>query len=180
MMDMMGELRALRRMIQGGALRGKVVGALAGARAMLQVAQRAGETKGRVQLLLPPGFYAIPVAGADVLTFAVGGGADHQVAVGGNLLSHAVLDLATGELALSNAAGGAQRIALRLAKIELVNTTQINVDSPVVQIGPHGSAFHQLIDQRFQALFNSHSHGGGAPPDQTLGSAHMTSATVAS
>ena len=37
----------------------------------------------------------------------------------------------------------------------------------------------RLIDDRFQALFNAHTHGGGPAPDQSLTTSHMTDLTRA-
>jgi phage gp45-like len=96
---------ALRSLVS----RGKVTAAAIGNRTLLQVTGLAGEVKQSVALLLPPGYSARPLPGADVLLLQVLGSRDHVVAVGGDFAGQdAIANLAQGEFGLRHAATGAQ------------------------------------------------------------------------
>lgn len=58
--------------------------------------------------------------------------------------------------------------------------TSATVSSPSVSLGAGSGTLRALVDERFNTLFNSHTHGGGPSPDQTAGSGQLTSATKAS
>lgn len=57
-------------------------------------------------------------------------------------------------------------------------TTSAAVTSPAVTLGSGGTV-RALVDERFNALFNGHTHGGGPTPDQSAGVGQLTSATKA-
>lgn len=52
-------------------------------------------------------------------------------------------------------------------------------NSSGVKIGDTGAAVRKLVDERFMALFNSHTHGSGPAPTQQMTAAHMTTRTKA-
>lgn len=54
------------------------------------------------------------------------------------------------------------------------------VTAPAVSLGSSGGTLRALVDERFNQLFNNHTHGGGPKPDQTAGSGQITNATKAS
>lgn len=48
-----------------------------------------------------------------------------------------------------------------------------------VHVGNTGAEVRKLIDERFMALFNGHTHGSSPPPSQPMTDAHMTQLTKA-
>lgn len=52
-------------------------------------------------------------------------------------------------------------------------------NSSGVKLGDTGAEVRKLVDERFVELFNTHTHGGGPAPDQTMGSGHLTTLTKA-
>jgi hypothetical protein len=52
-------------------------------------------------------------------------------------------------------------------------------NSTSVKLGDTGGDLRRIIDERFAALFNGHTHGGGPAPAQQITSDHMTTVTKA-
>jgi hypothetical protein len=48
-----------------------------------------------------------------------------------------------------------------------------------VEIGDTAATVRRLVDERMIALFNSHTHASGPPPDQTMTAAQLTTLTKA-
>lgn len=71
-------------------------------------------------------------------------------------------------------------VAVTAPSVVVTATTSATVTSPSVSLGSSGGTLRSLVDERFNALFNGHTHGGGPAPDQTAGSGQLTSATKAS
>lgn len=65
------------------------------------------------------------------------------------------------------------------AAAKLASDATLQLFGAAVEIGA-GAAVQRLVDERFVALFNSHTHNSGSPPDQTMvvGS-HTTTVTKA-
>jgi phage gp45-like len=107
--------------------RAKVTGAAVGARTILQISGLDGETKATVELLLPPGYSARPLAGADVLALQVMGTRDHMVALGGdNAGVDAITSLAAGEFGLRNGAAGTQMVFRNSGIIEITGALHVS------------------------------------------------------
>lgn len=123
------------------------------------------DERDQVELLLPPGYVARPVQGADAVELQIGAYASHKVALGGDATADALADIQPGEFGLSNGGRG-QQIVLRITGLELIGA--------LLQWGPTRSAVKRLVQEEFVALFNSHTHGGGAPPDQQMSATHLT------
>lgn len=144
-------------------VRGKVTSAAVGPRTLLQITGFDNDTFGNVELLLPPGYVALPAAGADVLLMNVSAVRDHKVAVGGDTVGQTISSLAAGEF------------GLRGTGIQLVmrSTGQI-------QLQADGETLRQLVTDQFTALFNAHTHptpsGTSSPPNQMMTSAQLTGA----
>lgn len=61
------------------------------------------------------------------------------------------------------------------AYVKLTNDGKVRVNAGAeIDIGDLGAALHTLVTDAFVALFNSHTHANGAPPDQTMGASHLT------
>ena len=121
-------LTGLFSMLQGMISRGKVTNTRIGPRTLLQITGLDGQTQQVVELLLPPGYSARPVAGADLLLLQVMGQADHVVALGGDSAGAAITDLAPGEFGMTD---GAQRVVFRIGQyLELTSPTKVRVVSP--------------------------------------------------
>lgn len=123
-------LDRLASAIRSAVTRGKVAQSRVGPRTLLQITGLDGVTQQMVELLLPPGYSARPVSGADIALLQVLGSADHIVALGGDMVGNAIQDLAPGEFGLSD---GAQMIVIRTDHIQLVSPTKVRVESPVFQ-----------------------------------------------
>jgi phage gp45-like len=179
--------------------RGKALRATLGARTFLQVAGLAGETFNRVELLLPYGRSALPLAG-DVLILQILGSRDHKVALCADDPSLRITDLQSGEFGDRDARG--TQIVYRQNRLEITTPlkivvtstgdvdvtsgTVVNITAPQINLGSSGEMLHKLIDDRAAAVFNAHVHsgvtaGGGSsgPPTTTLGSGQETSVVSA-
>jgi phage gp45-like len=141
--------------------RAKVTAAAVGSRTLLQISGLQGEVKTTVELLLPPGYSARPLAGADVVVFQVMGTRDHLVALGGdNAGADAIAGLAPGEFGLRNAAAGTQIVFRNTGKVEI--TGDLHVSGAV--IAGFGTAD--------QVALQTHKHptaATGAPSSPTAG-----------
>jgi phage gp45-like len=116
---------AIRSMVT----RAKVAGAIVGPRTLLQITGLNGEVKTTVELLLPPGYSARPVAGADVTVFQVGGTRDHLVAVGGdNAGGDAIANLAPGEFGLRHPGSNTQLVFRNTGTQELTGVLHVSGD----------------------------------------------------
>ena len=109
----------LADMVRGMVTRGKVTQAAISGRTLVQ-STALGETLNAIELLLPPGYSAMPAAGADVLLFTVLGARDHVVALGGDTANaDQISGLAPGEFGLRNPRGNCQAIFRNSGTIEL-------------------------------------------------------------
>ena len=108
--------------------RGKVAAAVVGSRTLLQITGQFNEVKQSVPLLLPPGYSARPLPGADVVLLQVLGSRDHVVALGGdNANADAISGLLPGEFGFRNSVSGAQMV--------FRNTGTIQVTGGIVTTG---------------------------------------------
>jgi phage baseplate assembly protein gpV len=64
-------------------------------------------------------------------------------------------------------------------KIEISSGTSVNVLSPETNISVNGSSLKKLVTEAMVTFFNTHTHGGGAIPDQTMGNAQLTASLKA-
>lgn len=75
-------------------------------------------------------------------------------------------------------------VRVEAPQANIVATTSATVTAPSVELGASGGTLRALIDERFNALFNSHTHpipsgGNTGTPNQTAGAGQLTSATKA-
>jgi phage gp45-like len=124
-------LDGLLSTLQGMICRGKVTNTRVGPRTLLQITGVDGQTQQVVELLLPPGYSARPIAGSDVLLAQVLGQADHVVALGGDNAGSTISDLAPGEFGLTN---GTQRIIVRGGFIEIDSPTYVLMTTPQLRV----------------------------------------------
>ena len=170
--------------------RGKILSATRAARLILQVQLLNGEVVDRVECLQPYGYSALPLPGADVLLLTVGGIRDDKSIIAVDLPNIRIRDLASGELGLSD---GATVFACRFtgAEISTPGTLAMQSDgtativAPLLLLQAFGATVEKLVDARFIALFNAHTHpvpgGTSGPPNQTMGvGSHTTTTTQAS
>ncbi len=150
-------------------LRAKIATAVIAGRTIVQVSALDEDTHDSVELLLPPGYVAMPVSGSDVLELQIAGLASHKVAIGGDNTADSLTDLQAGECGLSNAATG-QQLMLRVTGTELV--------SALLKWGPTRSALKRLVQEEFMALYNAHTHDVSGSvtqvPNQLMTAAHLT------
>ena len=155
-------LTGLFSMLQGMISRGKVTNTRIGPRTLLQITGLDGQTQQVVELLLPPGYSARPVAGADLLLLQVMGQADHVVALGGDSAGAAITDLAPGEFGMTD---GAQRVVFRIGQyLELTSPTKVRVVSPRLECT--GDIVAQC-DGTYHTL-SHHTHSHGTAPDPSV------------
>ncbi len=106
-------------MVRGLVTRAQVTQAAISGRTLVQ-SEALGETLNAIELLLPPGYSAVPAAGADVVLFTVLGARDHVVALGGDTANaDQIAGLAPGEFGLRNPRGNCQAIFRNSGTIEL-------------------------------------------------------------
>lgn len=148
--------------------RGKIQQARIGARTLLQITGLDGEVFNNVELLLPPGYVANPVAG-DVTLLEANGVRSHVIAACGDNTADTVANLQPGEFGLS--AGGTRTILFRVDGIHIVDTAKIVLQAPVLQWTPDGTTFHTLATDAHTHKYNP---GGGAVTDTTAPDTGLT------
>jgi phage gp45-like len=122
-------IRNLKALIAMSMTRAKVM--LAGysgtnARVMLQVSGLAGETLQNIELLLPYGMTAIPLAG-DVVIAQINGNRDHKVALVVDNPACRALGLVAGEFGLQDDQG--QQILVKRTGIVINSSLPITINS---------------------------------------------------
>lgn len=116
-------------------IRAKVVQANVNGRTLLQVAGYDQDVFNDVELLLPPGYVAVPGAAADVLLTTVTGTRDHKVALGGDATADSVPGLQPGEIGLAK---NGHRIILHADHVEITTQAPVIITSPKLQLGAAG------------------------------------------
>lgn len=64
-------------------------------------------------------------------------------------------------------------------KLSLHGNVEIDIDSPSVKLGDLAGDLQKLINAKFEDTFNTHTHGGGAPPDLPMPADNITEHTEA-
>jgi hypothetical protein len=161
-------MHALAAQIRSIVVRGKVALSKVSGRTLLQVTALDDDVHDQGELVLPPGYVALPKAGADVLELQISGQASHKVYIAGDHTDDAVVDLKTGEYGISSTG---QSVILRVSGTELV--------SALLKWGPTRDALKRLITEAFEPVYNMHTHndpqgGVSAVPNQQMTAAHLT------
>ena len=130
--------------------RGKVALAMLFGRTVVQATGFDGETFGRIELLMPPFYTAMPLAGADIIFLQTNGVRGHLVALGGDNLADKVADLQPGEGGLAH---NGKQVLLRLSQIAIVDPQKIVLQAPELYWSPDGVTMHKLAT-------DAHTHGG--------------------
>lgn len=172
--------------------RGKVVGAQRGQRNLLQVQLLSGEAADGVEFVAPYGMSALPGQG-DAIMLTVGGTRDHKVIIAVDDPARRIRDLAPGEFGFSD---GNSSVVFRSGALEIKTTLPltiqadgaVNLTGSAVNLGLLNATMRKLVDERFVALFNAHTHGGvqtgggttGAPTTPMATGSHTTTTTKAS
>ena len=157
-MDM---IQRLANKVRSALLRGKVQTARIGARTLLQVTGLDGQVTQEVELLLPPGYSARPLQGADVTLHQVMGTADHVVALGGDMAGHGIPDLNPGEFGLSD---GTNTVVFRSAAaaggpcLEFSHATKVRIVAPLLECT---GDIRAQCDGAWVSL-PAHTHGSGS------------------
>lgn len=66
------------------------------------------------------------------------------------------------------------------AQANVTATSSASITAPMIKIGASGQTLLQFVTSAFVSLFNNHTHpehdgGNTSPPNQTMGSSHLTS-----
>ena len=123
--------------------RAKVAAARVAGRTLLQLTALDQETFSNVELLMPPGIVALPLADADPLLLQVNGTRNHKVALGGDSTADAVKDLQPGEGGMARRTG--QRVLQRAGWTEVIDPAEIRLVAPVLLWSPDGGeTFYRL------------------------------------
>ncbi len=130
--------------------RGKVMLARMAARTLLQVTGLDNETFNNVELLLPPGYVASPLAGSDVILLQTNGLRSHLVALCGDNTADTVANLTPGEVGLAR---GPRSVILRVSGIVLTDPQKIVLQTPELYWSPDGQTMHKLAT-------DTHTHPG--------------------
>jgi phage gp45-like len=148
--------------IKSAITRGKVANTRVGPRTFLQITGLDGVVQQTVELLLPPGYSARPVVGADLVLLQVMGSGDHVVALGGDMAGNAIADLAPGEFGLSD---GTQMIIFRVGNmIQIKSPTKVRIESPLLECT---GAIIADCDSGSVGL-TTHKHGTGTAASGTV------------
>lgn len=130
------------------ATRGKLLAVVTrGGRALADIALVSGETRSRIELLMPYGMSALPTVGADLLVFQIGN-RDHLVAIMADASAQRIPGLAPGEVGLRafgqeviiRADGVAIRNALQVTittsgPVQVTAAGEVQVDAPAIRLG---------------------------------------------
>jgi phage baseplate assembly protein V len=177
----------------------------------LQIAVLSGEVRDQVERWEDYGLTSHPIPGAEALVLALGGNSAHSAVIKVGDRRYRLTSLAEGEVALYDDQG--QKIHLKRGKeIEITGCDTLTatvgvvttltspvltatcaasatVVCPQITLGDAARAnVRQLIDERFKALFDAHTHSGVATGGGTSGpptsavdlAAHATDKTRAS
>jgi phage gp45-like len=146
--------------------RGKVIAAVVKGRTLLQVTGLDQDTYNNVELLLPPGYVALPAAMSDIVIMQVGAFGSHKFCIAGDNTADAVTNLQSGDTGFSRGGLTGQVFLLKNGYMEAV--------TPKLVWGPTEQALKRLVQEEFVALFNAHTHGEGPVPDQQMNATHLT------
>lgn len=153
--------------------RGKIAAArIRGGRTLADVQMMDGETRTRVEVLLPMGMSAVPRAGADVVVLEVGS-RDHLVALLADDPALRVGGLAPGEIGLRDERG--QQVTLtpdgvRLTgalKVTIVSAGEVLLTAPLVKVEGDAEVTGTLTVDGI--VINTHRHTGVEPGGGTSG-----------
>lgn len=138
---MIDHLRRLAATVTSMVTRGVVTNAIIGPRALCDMTGLDNEIFAGVELLLPYGYCARPLPGADVLILQANAVRDHKVALGGDAIEDRQADLQPGEVGISRAG---QRVILRDGFVEIVSGAAIRLVAPLLEWSPDGATFYPL------------------------------------
>jgi phage gp45-like len=163
----------------------------------IQVIALADETITDMERFQEYGFETYPLAEAEVAAIFLNGNRDHGIALCVHDRRYRPSDLVSGEVAIytDEDATTPFRIHLKRGRIvysrtdknqEVVDTEKY-INSPKIVLGSDTwASVRKLIDERFQTLFNTHTHGGIDPgagntdvPNDLITDSHMTDKTRA-
>jgi phage gp45-like len=142
--------------------RGKIVAARIAVRTLVQVSGLDNEDFSNVELLLPPGYVALPTAGSDIILLQANGIRDHRLAIAGDSTDDVVTDLAPGEIGLSR---NGRRVILRTGYTEIVDPVEIRLVAPLLHWSPDGATFYTLATSQHTHIDSE--HGATTPPVAT-------------
>jgi phage gp45-like len=121
--------------------RGKVLSVVTeGGRALVDIGMLSGETRSRIELMMPTGVSAMPAVGADLVVFEIGS-RDHLVAIMADDPGLRIPGLAPGEIGIRDAAG--QQVVLRgdgveisgALKVTILTAGEVLINAPVIRLG---------------------------------------------
>lgn len=139
-----------------------------GGRTLAEVEMADGETRTRVEVLLPMGMSAVPEAGADVLVLQVGG-PDHLVAMQADTASLRAPGLAAGDIALRDKRGqmvvmNGEGVTISGAlKVTIVSAGDVEITAPKVKVNGDMDVSGTLTLTGPGVNLNTHVHGGVDP-----------------
>lgn len=146
--------------------RGRVRSArIRGGRVLAEVEMADGETRTRVELLLPMGMTAVPRAGADLLVVQVGG-PDHLVALQADDASLRAAGLTPGDIGLRDERG--QMVVLNgegvtvsgALKVTIVSAGDVEITAPKVKVNGDMDVSGTLTLTGPGVNLNTHVHPG--------------------
>jgi phage gp45-like len=146
--------------------RGRVLSArVRGGRTIADIQMADGETRTRVELMLPMGMSAVPESGADVLVLEVGG-RDHLVALQADDSSLRAIGLGAGDIAVRDKRG--QQVLLDgegvtvsgALKVTIVSAGDVEITAPKVTVTGDLDVSGTLTLTGPGINLNTHVHGG--------------------
>jgi phage baseplate assembly protein V len=155
----------------------------------LQISLLDGEVRDQVERYQHYGFTSHPHPGGEAITVAIGGSRDHLVVVADGDRRYRFRFMQTGEVALYTDEEdhihlkrnreieviGGEKVTVQTKVATVTATTSATVISPEINLGDGArGALRRLIDERFMALFNGHTHPGIQPGSGSTGAPNQT------
>lgn len=138
---------------------------------LLQIEAREDEVREAVEHFQPAGFKSVPLAGSEAVVLAVGGNADHRVALAVHDKEARPTGWEPGEVGIFNLTTGD---VIRLhadGTIDITATATVRITAPNVEIVGNLKVSGQISDAvgsmaQIRTTYNAHTHAaeGAAPP----------------
>lgn len=159
----------------GAVTRGRITAArIRGGRTIADIQMMDGETRTRVEVMLPMGLTAVPRAGADVVVLEVGG-RDHLVALLADDPALRVGSLAPGEIGIRDERG--QQVTLTpdgvritgALKVTIVSAANVEIAAPKLVVTGDVDVSGTLTLTGPGVNLNTHVHTGVEPGGSSTG-----------
>lgn len=109
------------------------------------------------------GYTSRPLQGAEIIIINRG---NHYIAIASDDRTYRIA-VEEGEVALYTDEGDKVHLK-RDRKIDITSGAEVQVNSPIINLGGDRGSIKYLVDERFVTAFNNHTHGQDGKPTQQL------------